>query len=395
MQKWLLKCSSHHGHQHISKLLPTRLLRYDETTQTAVLCSSVPEDTTYAALSHCWGSVQPLTLTTNTAQQLCNGMSIEAFPRTFQDAFWVTRKLNIPYLWIDSLCIVQVSNDDWVRESARMCDVYGNAHLTIAATKSKDSSEGFLRPRSESFYTEIPFLGGEVPGNVSIFPMPNSHVEAPYRILDLDEDPLSTRAWAFQERYLSPRTLHFAHAQMYFECESGFQAQEGYTTPTNHPRPFNIPKREGRDQDERQIRVDWNFMVTRYTQRFITMESDRLPALGGLAARLSLEFAQQGSNSEYLAGLWKDNLFCDLCWFVLDQHPKRKDPTTYSAPSWSWVSMNYPVHYHYHDESENLAFLREAKVNLENDVSPFGRVTGGWIRLSAIFYIHAAWTTKA
>ncbi|KAF5599928.1 subtilisin-like serine protease [Fusarium pseudoanthophilum] len=384
MQRWTLECTTQHGHQHVSKLLPTRLLKYDEWTGKVTLCSNVPADTTYAALSHCWGSVQPLTLNTNTAQQLHDGILIEAFPRTFQDAFWVTQKLRIPYLWIDSLCIIQDSNDDWVRESARMCDVYGNAYLTIAATKSKNSSEGFLRPRSEPFYTDITFMGGDAPVNVSVFPMPNSHVGAPHRIIDLDEDPLSTRCWAFQERYLSPRTLHFAKAQMYFECESCFEAQAGYTEPVDHPRPFNVPKREGREQDEKQIRVDWNFMVARYTQRYITMDSDKLPALGGLAARVSFEFAQQGSTCEYLAGLWKENLFCDLFWLALDHEPKRQDPRSYSAPSWSWASVNHPVHYHYHDESENLAILRDAKVNLENDESPFGKVTGGWIHLSAI-----------
>ncbi|KAK2477457.1 hypothetical protein H9L39_09945 [Fusarium oxysporum f. sp. albedinis] len=114
------------------------------------------------------------------------------------------------------------------------------------------------------------------------------------------------------------------------------------------------------------------------------MDSDKLPALGGLATRVSLEFAQQGSASEYLAGMWKHNLFCDLFWLALDHESKRKDPSTYSAPSWSWASVNHPVHYHYHEESENLAILRDAKVNLENDKSPFGKATDGWIHLSAI-----------
>ncbi|KAF4495713.1 heterokaryon incompatibility [Fusarium agapanthi] len=292
------------------------------------------EYTKYAALSHCWGSVQPLTLNTNTAQQLYEGISIEAFPRTFQDAFWVTQKLEIPYLWIDSLCIIQDSNDDGIHKSARMCDVYGNAYLTIAATKSKNSSEGFLRPRSESFFTDITFLGGDAPANV----LSLSYAEWPH--------PLSTRRWAFQERYLSRRTLHFAQAQMYFECESFFEAQEEYTEPVGHPQPFNVPKREGTEQDERQIRVDWNFMVARYTQRYITMDSDKLPALGGLAARVSLELFQQGSTSEYLAELWKDNLFCYLFWLALDHESKQKEPSSYSAPSWSWASVNHAVHYH-------------------------------------------------
>lgn len=116
------------------------LLKSDEATKTVTFCNSVPVNTNYAALSHCWGSVQPLTLNTSTAQQLYSGISIETFPRTFQNALWVTHKLNLPYLWIDSLCIIQDSNDDWVRGSARMCDVYRNTYLTIAATKSKNSS---------------------------------------------------------------------------------------------------------------------------------------------------------------------------------------------------------------------------------------------------------------
>ncbi|WJG35583.1 uncharacterized protein FOBCDRAFT_203540 [Fusarium oxysporum Fo47] len=99
-----------------------------------------------------------------------------------------------------------------------------------------------MRPKSESFYTDITFLGGNTPVNVSVFPMPNSHVGAPHRIIDLDEDPLSKRCLAFQERYFSPRTLHFAQAQMYFGCESCFEAQEGHTEPVRwDPPKYGLP----------------------------------------------------------------------------------------------------------------------------------------------------------
>lgn len=52
------------------------------------------------------------------------------------------------------------------------------------------------------------------------------------------------------------------------------------------------------------------------------MDSDKLPALGGLAARVSLELSQQESTSEYVAGLWKDNVFCDLFWLALNHESK-------------------------------------------------------------------------
>jgi hypothetical protein len=66
----------------------------------------------------------------------------------FQDAVLVTRRLNIKYLWIDSLCIIQDSIEDWAREAARMGDIYRHAFLTLFALDSKDCHEGILVERS-------------------------------------------------------------------------------------------------------------------------------------------------------------------------------------------------------------------------------------------------------
>jgi hypothetical protein len=52
----------------------------------------------------------------------------------------------VRYLWIDSLCIVQESFDDWSREAAQMGNVYHNAYLTIAAVSACDSGEGCFMP---------------------------------------------------------------------------------------------------------------------------------------------------------------------------------------------------------------------------------------------------------
>jgi Heterokaryon incompatibility protein (HET) len=37
---------------------------------------------------------------------------MNALPKTFQDAVAITQMLNIRYLWIDSLCIIQDDVDD-------------------------------------------------------------------------------------------------------------------------------------------------------------------------------------------------------------------------------------------------------------------------------------------
>jgi len=40
--------------------------------------------------------------------------------QNFKDAITVTRHLGFQYIWIDSLCIIQDSFDDWDKESAQM-----------------------------------------------------------------------------------------------------------------------------------------------------------------------------------------------------------------------------------------------------------------------------------
>ncbi len=78
--------------------------------------------------------------------------------RTFQDAVDVCRRLDVGYIWIDSLCIVQDSKEDWDAESIKMADTYENAFVTIAATKSQDGSGGCYSERD--------------PGHVDCKPIP-------------------------------------------------------------------------------------------------------------------------------------------------------------------------------------------------------------------------------
>ncbi|OCL08000.1 HET-domain-containing protein, partial [Glonium stellatum] len=63
-------------------------------------------------------------------------------PRTFQDAFLITKKLGLEYLWIDALCIVQDSEEDWKIESAKMPYIYSQALFCIAADSSANASSG-------------------------------------------------------------------------------------------------------------------------------------------------------------------------------------------------------------------------------------------------------------
>jgi len=72
---------------------------------------------------------------------------MDQLTRTFKEAVGLTWRLGLTYIWIDALCIVRDSDEDWLNESAKMGDIYAHGVLNIAATASIDGTRGlFLSP---------------------------------------------------------------------------------------------------------------------------------------------------------------------------------------------------------------------------------------------------------
>lgn len=67
--------------------------------------------------------------------------------KSFQDAITIARCLHIRYLWIDALCIIQDSNEDWAIESAKMAQYYKGGSVMISALASPGAGHGILHPR--------------------------------------------------------------------------------------------------------------------------------------------------------------------------------------------------------------------------------------------------------
>jgi hypothetical protein len=53
-------------------------------------------------------------------ESLQRNIDIASLSKTFQDAVEITRRLEVNFLWIDSLCIIQGDKQDWQREASRM-----------------------------------------------------------------------------------------------------------------------------------------------------------------------------------------------------------------------------------------------------------------------------------
>lgn len=156
-------------------------------------------------------------LTTSSYEALQKYVNVEDIPLTFQHATFITRRLRYQYLWIDSLCIIQDSPDDWKVETQKMQDVYGNCLLIIASLWGADSHAGCFTRREPLEHlpcrmfqnTKFSFFARSARGDPDDFGL---------GISDKSASPLITRAWVLQERLLSPRKVFLGPEQVHWEC---------------------------------------------------------------------------------------------------------------------------------------------------------------------------------
>ncbi|KAI0410255.1 heterokaryon incompatibility protein-domain-containing protein [Xylaria grammica] len=347
---WLEECLAGNGkHQHCASAqepphLPARVIDVGSSpgADPRLHISEGGEMGHYVALSHCWGGSAAVMCTRISLPQLVEKFPAE-LPKTFADAIAVTRALGQKYLWIDSFCIMQDSMEDWARESQRMDQVYSHALFTIMADAAEDSLSGFLEPPARNTRKHIN-LTCEAPSTndaealrveIHLRQRGDLAYQLPYHDFRPTRSPkhfddkylrskLSTRAWAFQERLLSPRTLHFAPSEMAWECR-GMCNCECSATNERTRRTTSLLKGsialvpagtlndhvKSRDGVLRTVDHAWQRdIVEEYTKLSITKDTDRPFGIAGLATKaLALR-----SGDQYLAGLWRKTLVTGLSW---------------------------------------------------------------------------------
>jgi len=326
----------------------------------------------YVALSYCWGPSQATFKTTRASlAERLSGIPWTSLPRTFQDTVAFCWELGVRYLWIDALCIVQDDPVDWEREAVNMQSVYSNSFLTVAATRCPDNNTSLFSDRWTTL--RLPGLGPLSAGttavqldyqNQTIHVRPSLHL-AHDRFIQMDnakehaaDAPLLTRAWAYQERLLPPRCLHFHSEELVWECSTGMRCEcAALDDPRirwveDHPQDdvgcFEPSKAwlkscltgviDGQPPLSRR-RFTWFDIVSEFSQLELTYEKDRLPAVAGLAARLSRPVL-----GRYLAGIWEGDIAAGLLWKTASP-PSRQQGARRSrlkAPSWSWASIPGP-----------------------------------------------------
>jgi hypothetical protein len=189
--------------------MPTRLIDVGPSngSREPFLHETNGEPDRYITLSYCWGTKQPVITTKKNIDDHKHSIALHTLPQTIQDAIAIARNLGIQFLWVDALCIIQDSpgSEDWQIESSKMGDIYGNAYIAIATESGSNSHCGILiRWPDEVHPYRVPYFrqDGVECGSVLVRPPTDLGV-------DVVENDLNRRGWAFQEKRLSRRVLSY------------------------------------------------------------------------------------------------------------------------------------------------------------------------------------------
>ncbi|KAH7074856.1 heterokaryon incompatibility protein-domain-containing protein [Paraphoma chrysanthemicola] len=396
---WMKDCLEFHdrcneGRSTISSY-PTRLLdigdhKEDECNLRLVLSASTPISGPYCTLSHCWGQGSFIQLNRHTADLLYSGIALDQLPKTFKEAIIITKRLGVQYIWIDSLCIMQDEVSDWRQEAAKMHEAYYNAFCNLSAAASANSSEGLFRDRMHhAVQTSVI--------DVCVDGLDSQHSILQCELHDFDfwknnvsKCMLNKRGWVLQERLLAPRVLHFGSNQLLWECREHDACEaypKGFDAHLQHAKgvPFKtlVPDRHpiALQIDYAHI-VHWSEIVETYSKTTLTVPSDKLVALSGLASLF-----RSVTNDEYVAGLWRSCLEHMLLWFItppseIDCIPAVR-PITYRAPSWSWASLDGSIIMDAGAYNASWPAMLAREVHLEfvtEDTT--GAIKSGWLDLT-------------
>ncbi|KAF5687193.1 hypothetical protein FDENT_5517 [Fusarium denticulatum] len=368
---WLMNCQDNHEKCcHDQTTLPSRVLAVGSIGDSSIKLIEPNAGTMgkYASLSHCWGSVPMLTTTRTSLHAHMSGICVTDLPKIFRDAVLVSRYLGIPYLWIDSLCIIQGDTEDWARESSRMLSVYSNAYLVIAANHAGDSAGGCFSIRPSRVSADLELAGvGLVHAQLGA----NSD-EVLYHNAEFPDEPLTKRAWAVQERSLAARTIHYNTGQMYFECRHGIVSEDGSKTDTPY---CELSPVMNHTCSAREALRTWSSIICNYSVRDLTNPTDKFPALSGIASLLGGLL-----KDEYVAGLWSSVMVQGLAWQG-QWRPKLQPINEYIGPSWSWASYQGIAAPNTDPDWRSIAVVEGWKYTLANPDDHYGQLKSASVRV--------------
>ncbi|KAL8352609.1 hypothetical protein RB601_002769 [Gaeumannomyces tritici] len=324
---WLVRCLKSHkecAQDSEFSALPRRVIdvgTIGSEQPPRLLEASQDQKAAYCALSYRW-SDNPLRLLLENIEDLKVALPVGALPVQIQHAIRVARQLGFRYLWVDALCIIQNSEEDWKCEAANMGSIYFNSTLTIAAVDPPED----IGPDSGDLFT---------PSD------PAASAPGPRLRGNLD-----TRGWVTQEEILSRRILSFTKAGAFWSCarwDCSDHCPDGMVPPKLEDEQTTWTQLKDQPNMNRRVQLWarnakdkalgyrlWHAVLGDYTGRHLTRESDRFIALKGVESLFAARLEDQN-----LGGVWKRNVVRDLAWYRDGPSMRHQQ---LDAPSWSWGS---------------------------------------------------------
>lgn len=316
----------------------------------------------YCALSYCWGppahaNTQTKTTKENLQKRLVS-LDFDTLSPVIRDAVKTARILSIPYLWVDSLCVLQDDNSDWESQCSQMNDIYGNARVTLIAANSKSCNEGFLNPKRRMlrfpydlegrtytcgsfmmYFTDV--VRGETYSDSS------NLVRVLHR--DLSSSRWARRGWTFQEEAMAGARIIFGNQGVYFGRGDEWEYSTRMRYLSKDGDAGSVQRKlTTSTQSNYELYSMWEDIILRYSsfgRSSLTEPTDILPALSGLARAFGNKL--QVDSHDYVAGYWKDSLHSSMLWkYVtfawmkpsLNEIIRRHGQEPYLVPTWSSIT---------------------------------------------------------
>lgn len=400
MRRLLESCTSNCHPWNLSSYLPTRLIDVgiDSASVPHLTLSSdirITGEVKYAALSYCWGSEEDARTQFKTEraslERRCNGLPYELMTPAIIDAVALTRAIGLRYLWLDAICIVQDDITDWEQESSQMNLVYQHAFVTFCGLNSASCHETLLQraPAVQVSFQSTVRLDVSGYYLVRLRPRSGDWLDRHKQVWDRSVSRWAERGWTYQEQELSSRLLLFGSLRMHFQCGKRKWSDGDKDLTTLHSSEVRLLDRvieiKRGELPARDLYDRWLWTVHQYGSRSVTREKDRLPAISGLA-----RIVWDALGDQYLAGLWKGDVFRGLDWISgeetairsLQSHLQHIQQRVYVAPSWSWAANTGSISTCFPIEESSVSESTLVDVNVETESqNPFGKVSGGFLQI--------------
>ncbi|KAH7079567.1 heterokaryon incompatibility protein-domain-containing protein [Paraphoma chrysanthemicola] len=285
----------------------------------------------YICLSYVWGQ--------DAAEKLEIDSTLpDNVPQTVEDAMFVAKHLDIPYLWVDRYCIDQDKPDEKHNIIKNMDKIYQGAELTIIAAAGDSPHYGLPgvqgRPRKPQYR-----LQGDR----------NTYVAADSVKEEIKASRWNSRGWCYQEMLLSPRRLVFTDSQMYFQCTVQHDIESlccGLTSTIFKGAYQAFPYRSiSHDHDAADA---LSHRLMEYYQRQLSYQSDIIDAFLGVFSAFDVSEELQHSVTHFYGvpmyhdksnpEVTRQSFLNSLLWFIEVQDA---GDAIYSNtfPSWTWASV--------------------------------------------------------